>query len=196
MSHSRKHLTQDALNSFPEPNEKEQIARVIELRGSNICEIEYKDGQRLLCQMPSRFRKLIWIKRGNYLIVKQPPNATNYKVRALVEHVLFPYQIKHLKSVKMWPEEFVDVLIPRTSTEKLPSKNEAYDSDESDEDNDLFANPNRPLTATTYDNGGSESDDEEEDGEGSGEDRNGRRGSEIEDNAAPASNRSARRTRG
>lgn len=65
MSHSRKHLRDAQLNSFPIPTEDEKIARVTELRGANICEIEYKpNGEKSLAQIPSKFRKLIWIKRG------------------------------------------------------------------------------------------------------------------------------------
>jgi len=156
MSHSRKHMTREALSAFPLPVDKERIARVVELRGSNICEIQYDDNERVLCQIPTRFRKLIWIKRGNFVIVKQPPNITNYKVRALVEHVLFPDQIKHIKAQKLWPNEFQDEL-PEAKKDSIPSR--SGDEDESngtDDDEDLFVNSNRVTVSES-------SSDEEDD---------------------------------
>lgn len=65
MSHSRKHMTQGYKNNFPEPKPTEKIGRVIELRGSNQCEIEYPNGERVLVKFPAKFKKLLWIKRGN-----------------------------------------------------------------------------------------------------------------------------------
>lgn len=194
MSHSRKHLTRDALNSFPEPTDAERIARVTELRGSNICQIEYDDGEQLLCQIPTRFRKLIWIKRGNYVIVKQPPNVTNYKVRALVEHVLFPDQIKHIKSKNLWPAAFDDAEEALTDN-KPPAKSanaakanaaarrqESAGTDEeedSDDDADLFVNPNR---VTVRD---SSSDEDEHDASSDESDEEGSDDSRPVNGAAP-----------
>eukprot|EP01116_Phalansterium_solitarium_P017164 TRINITY_DN415_c0_g1_i1.p2 TRINITY_DN415_c0_g1~~TRINITY_DN415_c0_g1_i1.p2 ORF type:complete len:190 (+),score=66.97 TRINITY_DN415_c0_g1_i1:128-697(+) len=161
MSHSRKHLTRDALNSFPVPAETETIAKVVELRGSNICCVLYPDGERVLAQIPNRFSKLIWIKRGSYVIVKQPPNITNYKVRALVEHILFADQIKHIKSLNLWPAEFTDDDESRSEAKKEAHAAPASASDDSgsdsDEDADLFVNPNRVTVAD------SSSDDEDDD---------------------------------
>jgi len=153
MSHSRKHMTHDALTSYPEPNDKERVARVLELRGSNICEIEYEDGERVLCQIPTRFRKLIWIRRGNYVIVKQPSNITNYKVRALVEHVLFPEQIKHLRRISKWPESFGEgqelASESNSSLEGEDREGGEEKNDDEEEDDDLFVNPNHQAVAET-----------------------------------------------
>jgi hypothetical protein len=79
MSYSRKHLKDTTLNSYPIPDpgillpialsfEKllgcETVARVTDLRGSNVCEVELPTKEKLLCTIPQKFRKLIWIKKG------------------------------------------------------------------------------------------------------------------------------------
>jgi len=108
MSHSRKHIT-DSLQNFPIPTPEEQIVRVLELRGSNICEVEHTNGDRVLCTIPKKFHKLIWIKKGNYLIVRNPPELAklgNWKIKAVVLHILVPHQIKYLVKESLWPNEF------------------------------------------------------------------------------------------
>lgn len=64
MSHSRKHLTQKIVNEYPIPKDQQKFVKVIELRGSNICEVQEPDGTKFLVSFPAKFRKLIWIKRG------------------------------------------------------------------------------------------------------------------------------------
>lgn len=84
--------------------EDESVVKVTELRGNNI-EVEKPDQTKLLVQIPTRFRKLIWIKRGAFLIVREPAalaNLDNFKIKATVQHVLFPQQISHLIKINQW----------------------------------------------------------------------------------------------
>lgn len=67
--HSRKHVTNTMLQDYPLPGETEKIARVIQLRGSNVCEVELPSGDKNLVQIPTRFKKLIWIKIGKILFI-------------------------------------------------------------------------------------------------------------------------------
>lgn len=64
MSHSRKHLKNAHLNSYPEPSDNEEVALVVDLKGANMCDIELSSGATSIAVIPSRFRKLIWIKKG------------------------------------------------------------------------------------------------------------------------------------
>ncbi len=64
MSHSRKHVQAAVLNETPTLTPEDKIARVKELRGANVCEVEYSTGEKVLSQIPTKFRKLIWIKTG------------------------------------------------------------------------------------------------------------------------------------
>jgi probable RNA-binding protein EIF1AD len=92
----------------------------------------------MLAQIPAKFKKLIWIKRGNFLIVRRPSELmeASDKVKAIVEHVLFPDHIKAIQQEGLWPSEF-EVESPKEpeQVDFLPS---------SDEENDeVFINPNR-----------------------------------------------------
>ena len=88
-SHYRKHLTDSVLNDFPEPNpsEGERLARVVGTRGSNQFEIilslpsssssvstlnHGSDSKRIpkLAILPTKFRKLVWVKRNDFVIVR------------------------------------------------------------------------------------------------------------------------------
>mmetsp|Transcript_7181 Transcript_7181/g.15675 ORF Transcript_7181/g.15675 Transcript_7181/m.15675 type:complete len:309 (-) Transcript_7181:169-1095(-) len=87
-SHYRKHLTDSVLNDFPEPNpsEGERLARVVGTRGSNQFEIilslpssssvstlnHGSDMKRIpkLAILPTKFRKLVWVKRNDFVIVR------------------------------------------------------------------------------------------------------------------------------
>ncbi|CAM9697192.1 unnamed protein product [Discosporangium mesarthrocarpum] len=109
----RKSVTDNYLNSFPEPGENEEIALVQAPRGSNIIEASLRqDDYPALAILPTRFRKLIWVKRGDYLIASTSTgdfeNSAGEvgKVRHRVEHILNKDQVKHLKKEGLWPEEF------------------------------------------------------------------------------------------
>jgi len=158
MSHSRKNLKAKALNEEIILTEEQKFGRVLELRGSNICEIEYTNGEKLLCQIPQKFRKLIWIKRGNIVIVREPSNWNHQerKIRALVEHILFPNQIKYLKRENKWPPEFNDVQV--LDEPQVVSENKQKSDDQTDDEEDLFVNPNHQVINE------SESEDSEEEG--------------------------------
>jgi len=94
MSHSKRKIAVNTLTNLPVPGETEKIARVTELRGSNICEVEIPEGEKFLVQLPTKFRKTVWVKRGNYVIINRPTAWDNmqYKVKAMNE--------------SLWPKEF------------------------------------------------------------------------------------------
>lgn len=69
---SKKKVIQNYLYEEPEIEEKDKdkIARVIELLGGNLCKVELPklddkgNMVSVLCSIPSKFSKKIWIKRG------------------------------------------------------------------------------------------------------------------------------------
>jgi len=156
MSHSRKHII-DSLSNFPIPTSEEQIVRVLELRGSNVCEVEHTNGQRVLCTIPKKFHKLIWIKKGNFLIVRNPPELTklgNWKIKAVVLHVLVPHQIKYLVKESLWPNEF------QINEKENQITNHTVLSEEEQEELQGSFNPNRQMFSESS---SSEEDSSEED---------------------------------
>ncbi|KAF4043945.1 Translation initiation factor 1A / IF-1 [Phytophthora infestans] len=111
----RKGVTKRVLYGDPEPKENELIVRVTALRGSNLFEVEDANGAKSVTMLPTKFRKLIWVKRGDFLIVGEgdggeTTTATGKKgaVTSIVEHILYKEQIKNLKRKELWPATFDD----------------------------------------------------------------------------------------
>jgi len=117
-THYRKHLTDSVWNGRPEPAENERIAKVIGTRGSNQFElvIDPQDGEldmtHQLAILPTKFRKLVWLKRNDYVIcaVAEDENGElsvndNAGIRFMIAHILYKDQVKHLKDQNLWPKD-------------------------------------------------------------------------------------------
>jgi len=149
-SKARKHVTDAVLNSFPIPEDSQKIVRTISIRGSNQIEIEYPQGDKVLCLIPSKFIKKIWIKRGDYLIVDpvSEPDGSS-KIMAQVQHILYPPQIKHLKEQGQWPVEFEEKRVLTSEHPKSPKEsnqdNNNVSSEDEDNYDDLYVNNNRVV---------------------------------------------------
>lgn len=126
-THYRKHLTDSVLFDLPEPRKGERIAKVMATRGGNQFDIilssfdessfdEDNERKSHLAILPTKFRKLIWVKRGDFVIVdtgkddekegddEEHAGANNADgIRFIVSHILYKDQIKHLKSKGLWP---------------------------------------------------------------------------------------------
>lgn len=141
-SHYRKHLTDTVLFDLVEPNKEEGdcIAKIVGTRGGNQFDIvlptehtgcntdgvvhKANDDREIhLAILPSKFRKLVWVKRGDFVIVSCAQNEANNTndgeigtgitrdsvipsgVRYIVSHILYPDQIKNLRKKCMWPSD-------------------------------------------------------------------------------------------
>ncbi|KAJ3071554.1 putative RNA-binding protein eif1ad [Quaeritorhiza haematococci] len=131
--------------------------------------------ETILVALPARFKNLVWLKRGSYVIIDATLNNT--KVVGEIVHVLFPDQIKQLKNKGLWPKSFETSAIPKDATSettaaltKLSLEESIEDSrdtqidtpagrsdDDEDEDADLFVNTNRGYVS------GEEEEEEEDD---------------------------------
>lgn len=95
-THYRKHLTDSVLHDLPEPKDDERIAKVVSTRGGNQFDIvlavpappsttttelrvsgnnnnngSYSGGRTpQLAILPTKFHKLVWVKRNDYVIVQ------------------------------------------------------------------------------------------------------------------------------
>lgn len=110
-----------------------------------------------LASMPHKFRKHVWIKRGDYVVTEPIPEGN--KVRAEIVRILMKDHIRHIMTNNMWPaafsgqcEEVKDKLC-NVPQEISGSKDSLSDSD----NDDLMKNPNRPRVLP---DSGSDSDSE------------------------------------
>jgi len=160
----RKHVTKEAVDDYFVPEGDEEIVKIFASRGNNLHEVENASGHHFLVSMPTKFRKNIWVKRGDFVVTV--PIKEGNKVQGEIIYILLAKQIKYLKDEKLWPKEF----LPQESGQGMPEAtsgesdapkvngnqgcadmNKEHDDDVSDSDNEssddeLFENPNhRPV---------------------------------------------------
>ena len=73
--------------------------------------------------MPTKFRKNVWIKRGDFCIVE--PIEEGDKVKAEIVRILYKDQIRHIKSENSWP--FKDQDDKKSEIDLPPSDSEDED---------------------------------------------------------------------
>lgn len=168
----RKHVAREVLDEYVVPGENQRIVKILGGRGNNLHEAESPDGQTFLVSMPTKFRKNVWIKRGDYVIVE--PIEEGNKVTAEIVHILYSKQVKYLKKENLWPEAFsekaVDVRPENHNNKENSSRSEPrsdgiadddVSSDDEDDDSELFVNTNR-TTFVTYVESDSETESDDE----------------------------------
>lgn len=191
-THYRKHLTDAVLNDLPEPAQNERIAKIASTRGSNQFDliVAHKDGSidttPQLAILPTKFRKLVWLKRNDYVICscvddqettmksskidKGSKNKASEGIKHMIEHILYKDQIKHLKEKGFWPTH--DLFSEGTDNYKQNdgNHNEDYDGEESQSDDGIiyeteeineeyYCNMNRISKLKVDDSSDDESDD-------------------------------------
>eukprot|EP00033_Pygsuia_biforma_P000482 GCRY01000569.1.p2 GENE.GCRY01000569.1~~GCRY01000569.1.p2 ORF type:complete len:156 (-),score=19.38 GCRY01000569.1:693-1160(-) len=137
----RKNVTATVLDEFPVPDyaKKQFIARIIAPRGNSVFDfVGYNEkGEELkgFAKMPNKFRNLVFVKRGDFLIISliNVEGETDFEI----SHVLLKDQLKYLKKTEYWPEQFTEQ--PELAT---------AGSEESGSDDDLFENPNRTAPSS------------------------------------------------
>uniref|UniRef100_A0AC34RCR5 Probable RNA-binding protein EIF1AD n=1 Tax=Panagrolaimus sp. JU765 TaxID=591449 RepID=A0AC34RCR5_9BILA len=121
------------------PTEKQIIAKVIGSPGNNLFEILDERGKQFLASMPTKFRKNVWVKRGQFVVVEEIEEGD--KVKGEISHVLDAENILYIDEQEKWPECFKEDAdkFKRSTRRNLPLGTEAViDPDmlpPSDEDN-------------------------------------------------------------
>lgn len=158
----RKHVTREVEQDLSLPQPGQIIVKVVAGRGNNLHEVVDDKGEAFLVSMPTKFRKNVWIKRGDFVLVS--PIEEGDKVKAEIITILYKDQIKYIKNEKLWPEGFekqaesVDSGIGKLDINKGEEGDNSDSNSESEDDSDLFQNTNRPV----YEASDEESDSEAE----------------------------------
>ncbi|KAI1295670.1 Arginine-hydroxylase NDUFAF5, mitochondrial [Halotydeus destructor] len=143
----RKHVTQELVDNYELPKENQQIVKVVASRGNNLHEVEDANSEKFLVTMPVKFRRNVWIKRGNFIVVEEIEEGD--KVKAEIVRILLKDHIRDLKKEGLWPTAFEETVEDSESE----SGNESGDS--------LQGNPNHP-NITHSESDSSESEEESE----------------------------------
>lgn len=64
-----------------------------------LIQAETADGRDLLCFLPAKFNKKLWIKRGGFIVVEEGDTDTEDKVTATIVTVLYEQDVKALKKL-------------------------------------------------------------------------------------------------
>ncbi|KAI8097153.1 uncharacterized protein BX664DRAFT_325669 [Halteromyces radiatus] len=141
----KKHTAQTLLDVDDfEIQEHQKYARSLGPRGNHQHEVEFLDGSKKLVTMPPRFRNLVWVKRGHFVVVDPSLGTVSEKVGGEIVQVLFPKHIKSLQQAGKWPTAFSQ----NTSNDQDKNEEQGLDRNnysDDDEDDDLFVNNNRPV---------------------------------------------------
>ncbi|XP_016381067.1 probable RNA-binding protein EIF1AD [Sinocyclocheilus rhinocerous] len=164
----RKHVVKEVLEDCVTPTEDQHIMTVLGSNGNNLHEAVTGSGERFLVSMPTKFRKNIWIKRGDFVIVD--PIKEGGKVKGEISFILYKDHIQYLRKLGVWPEGFQEDRTSSERNEETPKERsvrkteeeEEGDSDSEDDDSDLFVNTNR---ATVLYSESEEETDEDEEGD-------------------------------
>ena len=139
--------------------------QVVAGRGNNLHEVTDPSGQSFLVSMPTKFRKNVWIKRGDFVVVT--PIEEGDKVKAEICTILYKDQIRFIKSENRWPEGFSNQEdTVKDSLSKLDLKedknSDSETESEEEDDSDLFQNTNRQVYEVSEEESETESESEDQ----------------------------------
>ena len=138
-------------------DDKEEIPELVKVNKSEIPKNASQDDQSQLAILPTKFRKLVWLKRNDFVIVssgdsnqeESGKDTLSGGIRYMIKHILYKDQVKHLKEKGFWPSDpfFLGTEnIDKTKQAELEansdSKNlkEASTNNNLNEDHDIKAN--------------------------------------------------------
>ncbi|CAI5987846.1 unnamed protein product [Closterium sp. NIES-65] len=115
MTRARKHVKASALGERVSVGEGEQILRVVAPCGSNLIELEDGSGTAMLCMLPAKFHRMLWLKRGSFVVADvsaaEEVDKAGGRVRGSITAVLFDHHIKELVASNQWPEAFAEAVV-------------------------------------------------------------------------------------
>ena len=103
-------------------------------------------------------RKNVWIKRGDFVVVK--PIEEGDKVKAEILTILYKEQIKYIKAENQWPAGFEAAKVVEEEEEEEKDKGSEEEEGDSEDDSDLFQNTNRPIYSESESSDETESEEE------------------------------------
>ncbi|XP_066505315.1 probable RNA-binding protein EIF1AD [Hoplias malabaricus] len=165
----RKHVVKEVLEDYVTPSESQQIMRILRSNGNNLHEAVTESGEKFLLSMPTKFRKNIWIKRGDFVIVD--PIEEGDKVKGEISFILYRDHIQYLRKLGVWPKAFEANSESEEKKEapengkddsEVRDQEEKSNSSDSEDDCDLFVNTNRATVHYSESDEDSDEDAEEE----------------------------------
>ncbi|KAL1459385.1 hypothetical protein WDU94_011371 [Cyamophila willieti] len=127
----RKHVQKELLSQdYRVPEDVNYIVKITQNSGNNLHQIETHAGDSYFVSMPGKFRNNIWIKPGDYVIVK--PIEEGNKVKGEIDQILDKKYINFLKQQKAWPFEDISEINEKDTLSDDEKDNESSNSDPDD----------------------------------------------------------------
>uniref|UniRef100_A0A2M4C2G9 Probable RNA-binding protein EIF1AD n=1 Tax=Anopheles marajoara TaxID=58244 RepID=A0A2M4C2G9_9DIPT len=100
-------LKEQAANDFDLPKANQQIVKIVASRGNNLHEVlsGQESYEKYLVSMPMKFRKNVWIKRGDFVLVDSIEEGN--KVKGEICRILTQEHIKVFEKQGVWPKKFI-----------------------------------------------------------------------------------------
>ena len=81
------------------------IARIVKSEGNNLYSVDLPSQERLLVELPARFRKTIWLRRGGFVVVDTTAFVDREnKLNGEIVNVVMDE--KEWRKQSFWPDEF------------------------------------------------------------------------------------------
>ncbi|CAI7856250.1 unnamed protein product [Closterium sp. NIES-54] len=147
-------------------------------------------GTAMLCMLPAKFHRMLWLKRGSFVVADvssaDEVDKAGGRVRGSITAVLFDHHIKELVASNQWPEAFAEAVVKEravASTSAPSEQSQEQDAEHSslgDEGQALRSShgsaregPEEPRQRTTRGDGQAKEGGVGEEGEGEDEEDDG-----------------------
>ncbi|CAI5979129.1 unnamed protein product [Closterium sp. NIES-64] len=78
-------------------------------------QLEDGSGTAMLCMLPAKFHRMLWLKRGSFVVADvsaaEEVDKAGGRVRGSITAVLFDHHIKELVASNQWPEAFAEAVV-------------------------------------------------------------------------------------
>jgi len=142
----RKTLQDDVLFGLPEPSLGQCLGLVQRASGANLFEVYTETGERGVGMLPTRFRNLVWLKRGDFVILSAPSMGVMQTssggvgaVTHMIESILYDNALKHLRAIGRLPaslESEREILINSGGVAGNHEDSGGREEEEEEEDNE------------------------------------------------------------
>jgi probable RNA-binding protein EIF1AD len=131
-----KRLLQQAAEITTSPPENlsdtQGIARVVKATGNNLYQVTLSSSESVLVELPSKFRNLVWIKRGGFVVVDSNGEnlAEGRDNKIWGEIVNIVREERAWRKMSYWPEEFKERKEDESGEENTVGEMPTDDEDE------------------------------------------------------------------
>uniref|UniRef100_A0A8R1DGI8 Probable RNA-binding protein EIF1AD n=1 Tax=Caenorhabditis japonica TaxID=281687 RepID=A0A8R1DGI8_CAEJA len=124
----KRYITNKVESEFYELADDDIIAQVRQSRGNNLHEVFDQNGELYVVSMPTKFRKAVWLRRDQFVIVR--PISEGDKVKGEIEYILDQENVLYIRELGKWPACFEEQALKMTRESKRGAANDKMIDDD------------------------------------------------------------------